>query len=106
MIEEKTIDRNQIIGFLLIAGILIGLSWWTSSQETSTVPEEEKIVIESKESLDIFSMDSTSSELEEKISVDSSFEFSKEYILENEKVSYSFIGSCSLFCFLSRASIK
>ena len=44
MIEEKTIDRNQIIGFLLIAGILIGLSWWTSRQETSTVPEEEKIV--------------------------------------------------------------
>ena len=81
MIEEKTIDRNQIIGFLLIAGILIGLSWWTGSQEASTVPVEEKTVIESKESLDDFSMDSTSYELKEKVSVDSSFELSKEYIL-------------------------
>ena len=103
MIEEKTIDRNQIIGFLLIAGILIGLSWWTGSQETSTVPLEEKTVIESKESLVDFSMDSTSYELKEKISVDSSFEFSKEYILENEKVSYSFN---SLGAQLSKVELK
>ena len=42
MLEEKTVDRNQIIGFVLIALILIGMSWWASNQEESIEQVKEK----------------------------------------------------------------
>lgn len=39
MLEEKSIDRNQIIGFVLIAAILFGMSFWAT--ETGSVNSEE-----------------------------------------------------------------
>ncbi len=39
MLEEKSIDRNQIIGFVLIAAILFGMSYWASEMQPD-VPAE------------------------------------------------------------------
>ena len=40
MLEEKSIDRNQIIGFVLIAAILFGMSFWASELQPDA-PEQE-----------------------------------------------------------------
>ena len=40
MLEEKTIDRNQIIGFVLIASILFGMSFWASEMQPDAPIQE------------------------------------------------------------------
>ena len=41
MLEEKSIDRNQIVGFVLIAAILFGMSFWASETQPAETKTQE-----------------------------------------------------------------
>ncbi len=108
MLEEKTVDRNQIIGFVLIALILIGMSWWASNQEESIEQVKEKSLVES--SIVEFSdraLSNTSLFLEEEnSSLDTNnylVSAIETYVLENEKVKYTFT---SLGAQISKVELK
>ena len=49
MLEEKTIDRNQVIGFLLIAAILLAMTWWAGNQEIVNAEVDQNNTVENSE---------------------------------------------------------
>jgi YidC/Oxa1 family membrane protein insertase len=87
MFEEKTIDRNQIIGFVLIAAILFGMSFWASELQPDTPASEtaaaqvEVSVPEAPVSDAIPAAVTTQ---------DSTTPAPEEVVLENEVVKYTF----------------
>ena len=87
MLEEKSIDRNQIIGFVLIAAILFGMSFWASELQPVT-PEQEAaaaVVEETPEAQPI--SDAVPAEV---MVVDSTAPAPETFVLENDVVKYTF----------------
>ena len=87
MLEEKSIDRNQIIGFVLIAAILFGMSFWASELQPDT-PEQEAaaaVVEETPEAQPI--SDAVPAEV---MVVDSTAPAPETFVLENDVVKYTF----------------
>ncbi len=99
MLEEKTIDRNQVIGFLLIAAILMGMTWWAGNQEVVDIQVDQNNLLENSEE---GSLDNSFNSSE--ISIDDDSIISNDttsyledlngaeeiYTLENDKVRYAF----------------
>ena len=99
MLEEKTIDRNQVIGFLLIAGILLAMTWWAGNQEVVNVEVGQSNTVENSEEGSLGnSFDSSDISIDEEIIMINDSVISAEdlngveeiYILENDKVRYTF----------------
>lgn len=99
MLEEKTIDRNQVIGFLLIAGILLAMTWWAGNQEVVNVEVGQSNTVENSEEGSLGnSFDSSDISIDEEIIMINDSVISSEdlngveeiYILENDKVRYTF----------------
>jgi len=99
MLEEKTIDRNQVIGFLLIAGILLAMTWWAGNQEVVNVEVGQSNTVENSEEGSLGnSFDSSEISIDEEIIMINDSVISSEdlngveeiYILENDKVRYTF----------------
>lgn len=87
MLEEKSIDRNQIIGFVLIAAILFGMSFWASELQPDA-PEQEAaaaVVEETPEAQPI--SDAVPAEV---MVVDSTAPAPETFVLENDVVKYTF----------------
>jgi len=86
MLEEKSIDRNQIIGFVLIAAILFGMSFWASelqpdSPEQAAVATVEEVAVEQ----------SVSDAIPVQVTVlDSASPAPEVVVLENDVVKYTF----------------
>ncbi len=49
--EEKKLDRNQIIGFLMIGAIMLWFAWWSSSNAPETVEPAEQTKEETVETV-------------------------------------------------------
>lgn len=99
MLEEKTIDRNQVIGFLLIAGILLAMTWWAGNQEVVNAEVGQSNTVENSEEGPLGnSFDSSDISIDEEIIMINDSVISAEdlngveeiYILENDKVRYTF----------------
>ena len=86
MLEEKSIDRNQIIGFVLIAAILFGMSFWASELQPDA-PEQEAAtaVVEAPEAQPI--SDAVPAEV---MVADSTAPAPETFVLENDVVKYTF----------------
>tara|TARA_B110000008_G_scaffold131328_2_gene133519 strand:- start:7439 stop:9223 length:1785 start_codon:yes stop_codon:yes gene_type:complete len=99
MLEEKTIDRNQVIGFLLIAAILLAMTWWAGNQEIVNAEVDQNNTVENSEEGSLGnSFDSSDISIDEESIMTIDTTFSREdlngveeiYILENDKVKYTF----------------
>ena len=87
MLEEKSIDRNQIIGFVLIAAILFGMSFWASElQPDAPVQEAAAAVVEEAPEAQPIS-DAVPAEV---MVVDSTAAAPETFVLENDVVKYTF----------------
>jgi YidC/Oxa1 family membrane protein insertase len=105
MEEERKLDKNQIIGFVIIGILLIGFSWWNSKQleeqeanqpkqeqveEAQNAPLEEVVEVEETSPVD------TATAVSEKDSVNA-FLKEQSYTIENELLSVEINGAGAQF---------
>ena len=106
MEEERKLDKNQIIGFIIIGILLIGFSWWNSknAQEQidanpTTAQVEENIP--SQEGLEQAFEEAESSEPKTLATVPSdsleAFYAEKVYTIENDLLEISMLGKGAQF---------
>jgi len=99
--QNSGFDRNQLIGFVLIAVIMVGFGWWQSKNMPEPVPQETF-----EEVVDIPGSSETTEEMATTVAaevVDSNAFVPQEITVENEdlKLTYSTLGAQ-----LVRAQIK
>jgi len=91
--QNSGFDRNQLIGFVLIAVIMVGFGWWQSKNMPEPVPQEmyEEVLEEAGSSA---SSDEEVVQLDA-VAVDSNAFVSEELTIENEnlKLVYSTLGA-------------
>jgi YidC/Oxa1 family membrane protein insertase len=86
MLEEKSIDRNQIIGFVLIAAILFGMSFWASELQPDAPEKPAAAAVE-----EVKEEQPVSDAIPSEIAVlDSTSPAPEVVILENDVVKYTF----------------
>ena len=99
--QNSGFDRNQLIGFVLIAVIMVGFGWWQSKNMPEPVPQET-----TEEVVDVPGSSETTEEMATTVAaevVDSNAFVPQEITVENEdlKLTYSTLGAQ-----LVRAQIK
>jgi len=99
--QNSGFDRNQLIGFVLIAVIMVGFGWWQSKNMPEPVPQETF-----EEVVDVPGSSETTEEMATTVAaevVDSNAFVPQEITVENEdlKLTYSTLGAQ-----LVRAQIK
>ncbi len=99
--QNSGFDRNQLIGFVLIAVIMVGFGWWQSKNMPEPVPQET-----TEEVVDVPGSSETTEEVTATLAaevVDSNAFVPQEITVENEdlKLTYSTLGAQ-----LVRAQIK
>ena len=99
--QNSGFDRNQLIGFVLIAVIMVGFGWWQSKNMPEPVPQES-----TEEVVDVPGSSETTEEVTATLAaevVDSNAFVPQEITVENEdlKLTYSTLGAQ-----LVRAQIK
>ena len=98
MLEEKTIDRNQVIGFSLLAAILLGYTWWAGNQEVVDSQIQQNNIVENiEEGSSGGSFNSSEITVDGSIMLDDTTSSAENYngveeiyTLENDKVRYTF----------------
>ena len=98
MLEEKTIDRNQVIGFSLLAAILLGYTWWAGNQEVVDSQILQNNIVENiEEGSSDGSFNSSEITVDGSIMLDDTTSSAENrngveeiYTLENDKVRYTF----------------
>ena len=98
MLEEKTIDRNQVIGFSLLAAILLGYTWWAGNQEVVDSQIQQNNIVENiEEGSSDGSFNSSEITVDGSIMLDDTTSSAENYngveeiyTLENDKVRYTF----------------
>jgi len=88
MLEEKSIDRNQIIGFVLIGAILLGMSFW-AGDDTDSVEKEDTIEV-SVNADTLITASATQDTLRNSKSETETVVVGEKYVLENDLVKYTF----------------
>ena len=87
--QNKGLDKNQIIGFLLIAAIMVVFGWWQSKNapDTPLVPvvEESQEMVNESESVDLeeLTVDIASE-------IDSNSFLAEEFVIENNDLKLTF----------------
>lgn len=99
--QNSGFDRNQLIGFVLIAVIMVGFGWWQSKNMPEPAPQET-----TEEVVDVPGSSETTEEMATTVAaevVDSNAFVPQEITVENEdlKLTYSTLGAQ-----LVRAQIK
>jgi YidC/Oxa1 family membrane protein insertase len=91
--QNSGFDRNQLIGFVLIAVIMVGFGWWQSKNMPEPVPQET-----TEEVVDVPGSSETTEEMATTVAaevVDSNAFVPQEITVENEdlKLTYSTLGA-------------
>lgn len=106
MEEERKLDKNQIIGFIIIGILLIGFSWWNgknAQEQIEATPATEQVeeLSPSQESLDqAFEEESEKLEIETAVASSDSLEAlyaDKAYTLENDLLEITMLGKGAQF---------
>jgi len=106
MEEERKLDKNQIIGFIIIGILLIGFSWWNSKNAQEQIdanPTTEQVEenIPSQEGLEQAFEEAESSEPKTLATVPSdsleAFYAEKVYTIENDLLEISMLGKGAQF---------
>lgn len=106
MEEERKLDKNQIIGFIIIGILLIGFSWWNgknTQEQIEATPATEQVeeLSPSQESLDqAFEEESEKLEIETAVASSDSLEAlyaDKVYTLENDLLEITMLGKGAQF---------
>ena len=106
MEEERKLDKNQIIGFIIIGILLIGFSWWNgknAQEQIEATPATEQVeeLSPSQESLDqAFEEESEKLEIETAVASSDSLEAlyaDKVYTLENDLLEITMLGKGAQF---------
>jgi YidC/Oxa1 family membrane protein insertase len=106
MEEERKLDKNQIIGFIIIGILLIGFSWWNSKNAQEQIdanPTTEQVEenIPSQEGLEQAFEEAESSEPKTLTTVPSdsleAFYAEKVYTIENDLLEISMLGKGAQF---------
>lgn len=106
MEEERKLDKNQIIGFVIIGILLIGFSWWNgknAQEQIEATPQTEQVEKSSSSQeglVQAFEEENTTEKNIEVVTASDSLEAlyaEKEYVFENDVLEITMIGKGAQF---------